>query len=385
MRVATFVYQFLTALVLSSTTTVAMDEVSIISRNLYLGADFTVLFNPTNVNQSIHEVVQNFYSLVESTDYPSRANVLAQEILDRTPDVVCLQEVFTYGFSDNINGTDASIDIDFLGLLLEELGSDYGTASAVHTTNTIFPYEVAGDTGEDDTFLVIQDSDVILTRNDMIVVDSSNDLFSTVLSIPIVSSASEGPILEVKRGYSSIKIDVSGKVVLIANTHLDGSSFLPFQTQQAREFVAAVDSLSESNDTAATILVGDFNAVPMDPLPTDCTTANDTYSILSCGRVDPFAEANEPTYGTDAALLELTSPLIRIDHVFTTSSLAVVETEVFGKEPNMEDLAGMYPSDHFGLSCILSFPDVEGDEEGSADNAQALPLEDSSDENNSGN
>ena len=372
-----YVYLLVTILALPSTLSLAKKKVSVLSRNLYLGADFLVLFNPANAEKSIHEVIQNFYSLVQSTDYPSRAKILAEEILDRKPDVVCLQEVFTYSFSDSADGSDASVDTDFLSILLEEIGNQYDVASVVYTSNPIFPYEADEATGADTTFLVIQDSDVILTRKQMTVTASTNDLFSPpLLSLPVESSSSNVPILEVKRGFSSVKLQVGDQVILVANTHLEGSSFLSFQKQQANEFITEMEALSEG--TIPTILVGDFNAAPLDPLPSECSEENDTYSLLSCGRLDPFAQANEPTYGTDASLLQLASSLLRIDHIFAAPDMEVVEVEVFGKEP-IVDLGGKYPSDHFGLMCILSLP-VRASEEDSSDGNADPPTEDSSDE-----
>jgi len=138
------------------------------------------MFDPANAEKSIHEVMQNIYSLVQLTDYPSRAKALAQEILVRKPDVVCLQEVFSYAFSPNPDGSQSQVDLDFLNILLNELKGKYQVSSVVYTTRGVLPYEADnGNPEKDSRFVIVQDSsDVILTSNKTSVISSSNELFT---------------------------------------------------------------------------------------------------------------------------------------------------------------------------------------------------------------
>lgn len=340
----------------------------VLSRNLYLGADFMVLLDPgANANKSIHQVVQNFYSLVESTDYPSRVKVLAREIKQRDPHVVCLQEVFTYSFSSNSNGSNATVDLDFLSLLLNELQDEYQVACQVATSNPILPYEGdGGSSSDDDTkFLLIQDSEVILTKKSIVQESGSRVFSSTPLELQVQSNRTENPpILNVTRGVCWTEVAMQKETsasssIVIYDTHLDGSSFLQQQQEQARELV---EIAHKQKDSQHSILVGDFNAEQNQTILL-CSGEN-VYDMLACNRTDPFAGANLSTFGTDDALRNVTDS-IRIDHMFLSNDLIVSLNSVFGTEP-LEELGGMFPSDHYGIEVSVSIPGEEDDDSSSA-------------------
>ena len=87
-------------------------QLSILSRNLYLGSDGNVLFDTNNFGRDIHDVIQDFFDEALGTNFELRSAALAKEILDRQPDVVCLQEVFTTGLSDFEDGSQVYEELD---------------------------------------------------------------------------------------------------------------------------------------------------------------------------------------------------------------------------------------------------------------------------------
>ena len=77
-------------------------NVRVMTRNVYLGADLTPAINAGSTNEFVvanGQIVRD----VETNNFPVRARGLAQEILDKRPDVVGLQEValWRYGPVNN--------------------------------------------------------------------------------------------------------------------------------------------------------------------------------------------------------------------------------------------------------------------------------------------
>src|SRR5688572_3693591 len=66
--------------------------VKVMTRNLYLGADITRVLRATTSTE-LAQVVTDVFTMVQSTDFPARAKLLAREIRDADPMLIGLQEV----------------------------------------------------------------------------------------------------------------------------------------------------------------------------------------------------------------------------------------------------------------------------------------------------
>ena len=99
----------------SQSATDEMDRsVTVMTRNLYLGADLTpVLLAIVTGTQDLEVAVAQVYEQAISSQIPIRAQVIAGEIAAAQPHLVGLQEAVVWTASDDT--------IDFLELIMEEL------------------------------------------------------------------------------------------------------------------------------------------------------------------------------------------------------------------------------------------------------------------------
>ena len=68
-------------------------RITVMTRNLYVGASFG-LFLGISTQKDVPERVAKVYAKILSSRFPSRAEAIADEIVQNRPDVVSLQEAF---------------------------------------------------------------------------------------------------------------------------------------------------------------------------------------------------------------------------------------------------------------------------------------------------
>src|SRR5262245_6469174 len=97
--------------------------VTVMTRNLYLGADLNPIFTAPNP-LALFGAVGAAWARVQANDFPSRAQALADEIADARPDLVGLQEAMLFRTDVPPDGpaTPAeTVAYDFVGLLVAAL------------------------------------------------------------------------------------------------------------------------------------------------------------------------------------------------------------------------------------------------------------------------
>src|SRR5262245_63745004 len=116
--------------------------VTVMSRNLYFGADLTPAIAATTVPELI-AAATHIFGVVQASIIPARAEVIVAEIAAARPDLVGLQEVvlwrsqFAPDFAAVPDAT--TVEFDYLQLLLDALatrGAAYDMV-AVHVTNDL--------------------------------------------------------------------------------------------------------------------------------------------------------------------------------------------------------------------------------------------------------
>jgi endonuclease/exonuclease/phosphatase family metal-dependent hydrolase len=325
----------------------------VMTRNLYLGASLGPVFSARSPEEFVAATTQLF-AMVQATDFPARAKVLADEITTVHPHVVGLQEVELWrsqspaDFLPRPNAT--TIEYDFLALLLAELaerGTSYEAVATVQNADAEAPR--ATSTGLQDIRLT--DRDVTLVRTDLpthvfSVSNARSANFDARLSIP---NEALGADIIVPRGWTAVDVTQTGRTVRVVNTHLE-PLHPGIQLQQARELLAG-----PLESALPTVLLGDLNSAA------DAGGGSDTPTyahILGAGFVDAWTarRGERPGFpwGHDEDLRNPTPNLtVRIDFVLTRGGLESAAVNVVGDKPADRTPSGLWPSDHAGVWAVL--------------------------------
>jgi endonuclease/exonuclease/phosphatase family metal-dependent hydrolase len=322
--------------------------VTVMTRNLYLGADFGLV-----LQGRIPEALQQ----VSTTLFPLRVPALAQEIMAVRPHLVGLQEVTTYEFSPECGFPLSSID--YIDMLTAALGGAY---TAYYSENVSVPVPAGGG-----CVITYTDADAILVRaGDVEVYDSWAGAYDAQVVLPQLGN------LENERGYQWVDVSVAGQRFFFVNTHLEVQGWAETQEAQTAELLEAVDELG-----GPVILVGDFNSAANPGASAESKTA--TYDmVLDAGFDDLWLRHHGKSTGTGltfghAADLSNEEPSFdqRIDFIFARNVpsgagyAGGVEMDVVGEEdgddflaynPVLGTLVHLWPSDHAGLHATLWMP-----------------------------
>jgi endonuclease/exonuclease/phosphatase family metal-dependent hydrolase len=316
-------------------------DVTVMSRNLYLGADIITAATASD-REDLRNRASALYDVVNQTNFPARAKALVAEVRANRPDLIGLQEVAHWRRTpDGVtnDAKDATVTHqDFLAIFLRELrarGLRYRAAVVQQEAD----FEVPTSRNFDVRLTM---RDVILVRNDRNARVSvrrtlrGNYRTNLTVNIPI------GAVVSL-RGWTGVDARLRGRSFRFVNTHLEAYGG-EIRNSQARELLRG----PLAGRRRQTILVGDLNSAPDD-------TGDEALayrSVRSAGFVNAFRRA-PATSGQDEKLDNATSKLRRyIDHIMYRPSLRVVRTRVVGNRPS-DRVSGLWPSDHAGTVARL--------------------------------
>ncbi len=250
----------------------ADQPLTVMSRNLYLGADVGVAME---LIPDFSAAAQFMWSQVQATDFTKRAPVLAAEVVAADADVVGLQEATHWYCKKNL-WSKKVIVFDFTKEFLaatRAAGSEYVLASkdGVDALNIGYsipaiPYLTMVEDSR--TFQPLFGSDRAACGfeiGDAIVVKKSlaNQIVRVGNTEYDASYSIIPKIMTIYRGYTWIDFDHNGSKVRIISTHLESlwdSNKVPNAALQAKQLIADLNKT-----TMPTIVVGDFNSDPRDP------------------------------------------------------------------------------------------------------------------------
>jgi len=320
--------------------------ITVMSRNMYVGGNVDPIIAATDPAQVPFLVAAAFQELV-ATNYPLRAQLLADEIARTRPHLVGLQEVSRIRIQSPgdlvVGGTTPAetVLLDFLPMLLDALadrGLDYGVVAQVENTDVEVPMITSATPTFDDVRLT--DFDALLARGDVRTSSPVAQTYVQTLPVP-------GTPIVVSRGFVAVDARVNGVTYRVVNTHLE-SAFEPVRFAQAAELVQYL-----AGESRPIIALGDFNS--------DAEAGGPTYQFLvGSGYADAWRSRDGgPTQQLTcchASDLSNTTPTLssRLDLVLTRNmrSTAVL-ADVVGDDP-AERAQGVWASDHAGV--VVRFP-----------------------------
>lgn len=337
-------------------------DLTFMSYNLYLGSSLDPALDvaelpPAQQPAAFVAAVAQIYGTAVFTDFPTRADAIADIIAADEPDVIGLQEVTNWIARATAPGSSANPrSYDFLEILMAELtarGLDYEVAGVSQNANIGPAPLVAPSFGclavqpVPDCVVTLQDRDVILVNDDTPGLhwrNARSGTYATQQTFPLPGGA---PV-SFGRGWVTIDAKYRGRQFHVANTHLEVSGFPAVQEAQAQEFLAG-----PAKGPGADIALGDFNSAA------DGSTT-DSYDILTDWFRDAWAvNPGDPGY-TSGQNQTLTNPVSllakRIDLVLVHGAVRTVEAHVVGDAPFRSQTLPprpIWPSDHAGVVATL--------------------------------
>jgi endonuclease/exonuclease/phosphatase family metal-dependent hydrolase len=370
-------------------------QLTVMSRNLYLGADLSPALNATTVDGAVNAAYQ-IEQQVHATKFPSvRAALLANEIKKQKPDIVGLQEAAWWRTGpydpSAITGSPKATQTDpqggdFLTDLLTQLNKSgkkgkKGSASAAKKKSKPLQYKIAVVKTEFDYELPVNQGsgglgacgtpgvchnerltmrDAILVRKGVKISNATTGTFNPLLRVKV------GGVLnvDVTRGWAAADAKVNGKKVHVVDSHLEafdgaasntGSNGQTYpkggvREAQAKQLVAPGGPTSSK---LPTLLIGDFNSdVPVhgdQVFPGDALA----YQALLNGGFSERA-LTPPPFGCCIQDSNLVNPSTagithRVDHIMSNSKKVKFKrgalTSTYAN--------GLWSSDHFGIASQL--------------------------------
>ncbi len=324
----------------------------VMTRNVYLGADFNTALNVSTPDQ-IPATVAAIWDQVQASDFPGRAALLAQEIAATLPDIVAFQELEWFRMQSPSdfqpgaapNATISAPNGDMLTIMKDALiaaGLDYGDPVLVaeHSDTELPGVDAQGASFD----LRMTDRNAVFVRAGILALNQRKEDFAHLFTVP-VGGLSSGISISLTRGFSAVDLTLQGVTFTFVNTHLEvGGMLSALQQEQATELVERLAPLE-----GQVVLAGDFNSAA------DGSTT-DSYKTLTRVFADAWSEVNPMDPGltccTDLRASTL-APTERIDLVLGRGKVraeSVIRTGIEGQRSE----SGRLASDHLGVVATLT-------------------------------
>ena len=365
-------------------------QVTVMTRNLYLGADVGVAMD---LIPNLSAAAQFMWDQVKATDFNQRAPKLAAEVIAARPDVIGIQEATIWFCKKNAwsKRTEVFNFTDQFLAATKAQGQEYvlatkGGKTALNTGYSIAAVPFVTMVNDPETFqpLFGQDkaacgfeiADALAIRADLAgkVLAVGNTEYETTYTIVPT-------IMTIYRGYSWADIQIGNTPVRFVTTHLESlwdENKIPNAAKQAQQLIA------DLKDTKHPIVImGDFNSDPRDPriaddpnaggqptasdvCPAGSSVCNAYLLMREAGFKDVGPDALDPmnnTWGMNALLtgpdpdrLKYSQQLgnfagysDRLDYIFVRNGAIPVSSRLIGATPP-NNLA----SDHAGVVSLIS-------------------------------
>ena len=320
-------------------------SLTLMTWNIYQGADLSPLFNATTPSEFV-TAVGSAYNRVQATNFVERADSIADEIQKTGPDLIGLQEVIllrTQIPSDGPATPATNISLDYLKILVDSLaerGLIYEPIVVQNGTDIEAPGLIS--TGLVDIRLT--DRDVILARADRDFTLSNSNGAQFAAKLPLTT-----PFGPISIPHSWVSVDITfdnGDKARIVSTHLEPLSPI-IQGLQADELLNG-----PGNTHLPVALIGDFNSNADE-------TGSPTYTKLKNEDfIDAWLLKGKGTGFTCCQADDLLNPnsslTERMDLVMFRDNFEVKNIKIVGNSQEDRTISGLWPSDHAGIVASLN-------------------------------
>ena len=324
-------------------------DITVMTQNLYVGADVDLVIRALGTPDPGDDFPALLFAIetVGKTDFPARAEALAEKIARERPHAVGLQEVSQINIDLRPLGVPLVVDQDFLAMLQAALAARGLHYQVAATSDNINVNLVSG-------LVRLRDHDALLTDADRVTVhDAGGQDFSVNLG-----QVADGVVLI--RGWVFARTTVGGQSYTFASAHTEANLagappglLEQIRAAQVGEMVGALGS------SERVVLMGDLNDRPGSPM----------YGVLAgAGYTDTWT-ALHPGAGAEGLtcchVADLSDHVAnfdqRIDYIWTRGFArddGKVQGSIdrFGNVP-ADRLPGpayaIWPSDHAGLLAFL--------------------------------
>jgi endonuclease/exonuclease/phosphatase family metal-dependent hydrolase len=318
--------------------------------NVYLGADLSLIFNATTPEE-FFAAVGAAYDTIQATNFVERANSIADEIQKTSPDLIGLQEVAllrTQSPPDGPATPATNVSFDYLQILIDALNAR-GLKYEPIVVQTAFDAEAPGLISGSPVDIRLNDREVILAKadRDFTLSNIQGAQFAANFTVPTPFGS-----ISLPRAWVSVDVtfDKGGDKARIVSTHLE--PLLHPQLSPIIQELQADELLNgPGNTNLPVVFIGDFNSNPDG-------TGTATYSkLINAGFIDAWTIAgkgNGFTCCQDEDLLNQISFLDRrIDLILFRGNFDVKDIELVGNSQNDRTTSGLWPSDHAGVVAKL--------------------------------
>jgi endonuclease/exonuclease/phosphatase family metal-dependent hydrolase len=342
--------QFKGFFVSSSEFCVTLLPLTLMTQNLYLGADLSPIFVATTPQEFV-AAVGSAYNKIQASNFVERANSIANEIKQTRPDLIGLQEVSllrTQSPSDGPITPATNVSLDYLQILLDALnvrGLNYEPI----VVQTAFDAEVPGLISGSLVDLRLTDREVMLVRadnKDFTLSNTQGAQFAANFTITTPLGS-----ISIPRAWVSVDVTFDkGDKARIVSTHLE--PLLHPQLSPIIQGLQADELLNGPGNTKfPVVFIGDFNSKADG-------TGTPTYSkIIDAGFIDAWNIRGKGNGFTCCQAENLLNPISsldeRLDLVLFRGDFKVKDIELVGNSQNDRTLSGLWPSDHAGVVATL--------------------------------
>ncbi len=330
----------------SSAATSTKSDLTVMTRNLYLGADIIPLATQPDL-ASFEKAATERLNIVLGNDFATRAKGLASEIAKNRPDLIGVQEAANWfrspdGVKDGAATPSTQVIYNSLDLLTKAIKAK-GLTYKVVVKRTWLDIEAPTSLGYD---VRLQQVDAVLARAGSPVKLGKSLSGGFTKHFDVTTQA--GPAKSL-RGWVGVDAKVGGKAFRFVSTHLEAYS-PDIAKAQMQELLAK----PLASKARRSILVGDFNSDPKSVGGSDRGTerTGDAYDeAIAAGFASTVPRRLTSGFAED---LHDTSKKFDewLDHIMARPKIKALSSRLVGDAPS-DRVGGLWPSDHAGVVARL--------------------------------